>query len=194
MTAIPIVPRETEARLDAFMALLRQWNARQRLVSLRDIDVLRTRHLQDSLALTPLLRPVGTIADFGSGAGFPGLVIAIVSDRPVVLIEANLRKAAFLREAIRVTAAPATLVASRIEAVTTIFDTVMARALAPLERLLALASPRVGPHSNCLFPKGRGHDREVASAREKWHFRLVTHPSATDSGARILEINELRAR
>ena len=191
---MPIVPRETTARLETFLDLLRLWTSRQQLVSTGDLRWLRTRHLQDSLSILPFVPFEGTIADFGSGAGFPGLVVAIAAGRPVVLIEANQRKAAFLREAVRVTAAPATVVNSRVEAVTATFDTITARALAPLSGLLELASPRMAPDARCLFIKGRRHEEEIAAARAKWDFCLAVHACASNPEGRLLEISNVRLR
>ncbi|MBV8397238.1 MAG: class I SAM-dependent methyltransferase, partial [Acetobacteraceae bacterium] len=111
------LPRETRDRLEAFAALLARWNHRINLVSPRDLPHLWERHIADSLQLIDLLDPPRTCGiDIGSGAGFPGLILAIATGIPFHLIEADQRKASFLREAARVTAAPARVYAVRAEA------------------------------------------------------------------------------
>lgn len=188
------VSRETYDRLATFLGLLRQWNAHASLVSARDEEVLVTRHLLDSINLAQIVNTSGTIADLGSGAGFPGLVVAIVLHREVTLIEANHRKAAFLREAARLTAAPVIVHAGRIEELSATFDVITARAVAPLAQLLRLVFGRVPPGGTCLFPKGRQYQSEIDLAAKAWSFHYTVHASQTDPAARILEITNLARR
>jgi 16S rRNA (guanine527-N7)-methyltransferase len=164
---------ETMDRLRAFMALLLRWNATINLVGRGDADQLWARHVADSLRLRRLVAPgTARAIDLGSGAGFPGLVLAVATGIPFALVESDRRKAAFLGEAIRVTGAPATVHSDRIETVR--LDPaplVTARALAPLPRLLDLAHRLVAPGGACLFPKGAGAAAEIAEARRQgWRF------------------------
>ena len=130
------VSRETSRRLDVFAELLQRWNQRINLVSPRDLPHLWDRHVTDSLQLLDELPPGAPFVDLGSGGGFPGLVLAIANDSPVTLVEADQRKASFLREAARATGTTANVIARRIEQADlppTRYLT--ARALAPLPRL-----------------------------------------------------------
>lgn len=173
----PIVSRETSERLDAYEAILRLWNPRINLVSRADLAQLRPRHIDDALALIPLI-PRGTerAIDLGSGAGLPGLVLAIATGIPFDLVESDVRKAAFLREAARATAAPATIHATRIEAATLApAPLVTARALAPLPRLLELSARFLAPGGIALFPKGDRLDEELTRARRAWTMDTAIH-------------------
>lgn len=146
---------ETAERLDVFAAELLRWNRRMNLISRRDEATIRPRHIEDSLRVAALL-PAGTdrVIDLGSGGGFPGLVIAIATGVMVELIEEDARKCAFLREAARVTAAPARIHRARIQhAKLPPASVVTARALAELGDLLALATPLLTANGVCLFPR-----------------------------------------
>lgn len=151
----------------------------------------------DSAQLLELLPPPPTgrarvIADLGSGAGFPGLVLAILGAGEVHLIESDARKAAFLREAARAAAAEAAVHHGRIEALAPVAaDVVTARALAPLADLVALAVPWLAPGGVCLFLKGRGAERELTAARKAWKMRAERIPSRTDPAGVILRLEVL---
>ena len=193
------VSRETETRLGLFVDLLNRWNATSSLIGDAGRNSLYERHILDSLRLVPLLEGAHDIADLGSGAGFPGLVLAIVTGRPIVLIEANQRKIAFLREAVRITSAPATLAAGRIESLNHSFDLITARAVAPLKDLLPLVAPRLRPGGRGVFPKGRGYAAELAAARQSWEFDVNQHQDRTSMDdtwrdSPILEVSNIRRR
>jgi len=192
--ASALVSRETTDRLSLFADLLATWSTRINLVSRRDLTVLWPRHIEDCLQLVPLIAAAQPPwIDLGSGAGFPGLVLAIATGCPVHLIEADQRKASFLREAARLTAAPATVHATRVESVTLPpAAAVTARALAPLPDLLALAAPFVRPDGFCLFLKGRHVDAELTAASARWQMRVERTASVTDPDASILKLSELR--
>ena len=165
---------EVDARLRAYAALLARWTQRINLVSRADEHQIWDRHVQDSLRLAPLIPP-GTdrAIDLGSGAGLPGLVLAVATGITFDLVEADRRKAAFLLEAQRVTAAPARVHAVRIEqAGLDPAPLITARALAPLATLLHLASPLLTQDGTCLFPKGVRVDEELEAARRQWRFGL----------------------
>lgn len=187
------VSRETRDRLTAYVELLLRWQRTINLISARDIDQVWTRHIADSLQLLPLIPP-GTdrAIDLGSGAGLPGLVLAIATGLHFDLVEADQRKAAFLREAARITGAAATVHATRIEAAMIApAPLVTARALAPLSVLLGWAARFLAPGGICLFPKGRGAEDELTGAAAQWQMQIQRTPSRTDPSATILRISEI---
>lgn len=192
-TEIDVVSRETRERLAAYVDLLLRWQRTINLISQRDIEQVWTRHIADALQLVALIPP-GTDRgiDLGSGAGLPGLVLAIATGIPFALVEADHRKAAFLREAARLTAAPASVHATRIEAAAIPpAPLITARALAPLDILLRWASPMLTAGGICLFPKGRGVEDELTAAAARWHMHVLRTPSHTDPSATILRISEI---
>jgi 16S rRNA (guanine527-N7)-methyltransferase len=187
------VSRETCARLTLYSELLLRWNRTINLISRADEPQLWPRHIADSLQLIqhmPAQIPVAI--DLGSGAGLPGMVLAIATGVKFHLIEADTRKAAFLREVARETAAPVTVHACRIEAAT--LDPaplVTARALAPLSKLLSLAAPLLAQGGICLFPKGRDAEHELTDAARGWNMRVEKIPSQVDRSGVILRISEV---
>lgn len=193
MSPAVAVSRETQAALDRFAALLLRWNGTMNLIAHRDERELWRRHIADSLQLVPLIPP-GTRRgiDLGSGAGFPGLVVAIATGLPFDLIEADQRKAAFLREATRVTAAPVAVHAIRIEgAALRPARLVTARGLAPLPHLLTLAAPLLAPSGTGLFLKGAKVESELTAAAAQWHMQVERVPSQTSPDACILRISDI---
>jgi len=181
-------------RFDPFIALLLRWNRRINLISRADETFVQERHIDDAAQLAALIPP-GTerAIDLGSGAGFPGLILAAMAGIPFDLIEADQRKAAFLMEAARLLAAPVQVHAVRVEAARLPPASVItARALAPLPRLLALAAPLLAPGGTCLFPKGAGVESELTLTAGQWHMRVDRIPSRTDPRAVILRITELQ--
>ena len=188
------VSRETLARLEAHVALLRRWQRRRSLIGrATEADIWR-RHMLDSGQLAAHL-PDGArrIVDLGSGAGFPGLVLAILTGADTVLVEANAARAAFLAEAARITGAPCEVRRARIEDLAPFpVDAVTARALAPLPRLLAYAAPFAPPV--CVFPRGAGWRGELTEASRTWHISARDAPSATEPEARILIVERFARR
>lgn len=187
------VSRETLDRLSAYAALLAKWNPTINLVAKSTLDDVWGRHFADSAQLFPLL-PAGTraLVDLGSGAGFPGLVLAIIGVPEVHLVESDARKAAFLREAARVTGAPATVHAVRIETAPAIAaDVVTARALADLGDLLPWALRFLKPGGVCVFPKGRSAGDELTRIGDSWTMRVERFPSRTDGDSTILRISDI---
>ena len=187
------VSRETSTKLEKYLALLLEWNPRINLVGPSTTDAALTRHIIDSAQLLDFLpqSPI-TLADLGSGAGLPGMVLAILSSHHVHLIESDKRKAAFLREASRVTETPVTIHNKRIEEVVELCaDVVTARALAPLHLLLELAKPFLHTNSFCLFPKGENYIKELEDIRG-WTYERVLHPSQVHPGSVILQISHLQ--
>ena len=182
------VSRETLARLEAYAALLRRWSARINLVGANTLGDLWRRHFLDSAQLfTHIPQGTQSLVDLGSGAGFPGLVLAILGVPGVELIESDERKCAFLREAARVVAAPVVIRNARIEAVPPhTVDVVTARGCAPLEPLLVLAQPFIGPDTVCVFPKGERAREELTAASQAWTMDATFHDSCTDRRGVIL--------
>lgn len=181
---------------------LRRWQQVKNLVGSATLDRIWTRHIADSLQLLDLAPEAKTWLDLGSGAGFPGLVIAIAaqersSEATVHLIESNSRKCAFLRHAARLTRAPAVVHEDRIEnAAVDIrdIDVVTARALAPLAQLLAWSQPLLTTGSVGIFPKGRDVEAELTGAAKSWTYTVDLLPSRTDSDGRIVRLRSLRER
>ena len=193
------VSRETFQRLQTFANLIQRWNRKINLVADADEEHLWLRHIADSAQLLEHLRS-GTRSwiALGSGAGFPALVcvVCLGEDAPrLTLVEADQRKAVFLREAIRVTNANAEVKAQRIESIVPErMDIVTARALAPLPKLLAYAEPFCHEGTVLLLPKGRSAESELTQASQDWHMDVDKLPSRTDSDATILRIRGLQRR
>jgi 16S rRNA (guanine527-N7)-methyltransferase len=187
------VSRESLERLEAYARLLIDWQKRINLVGPSTIESLWERHIADCVQLNPLVRGNGTMfADLGSGAGLPGLVLAIAGNFGVHLYESNAKKCAFLREAARVTATDATIHNVRLEAPGPIpkIGFVTARALAPLVKLLQLASPFLATGVPGYFHKGQDIEAELTFAAKSWRIESTRHQSMTDSRAVILEVKE----
>jgi 16S rRNA (guanine527-N7)-methyltransferase len=195
------VSRETLLRLTVYADLLTEWTRAINLVSRASLGDLWRRHMLDSAQLSPLLprapaRRPRAIVDLGSGAGFPGLVLAILGAGDLHLVESDRRKAAFLREVVRETGCPARIHATRIEEMAPVpTDVVTARACAPLAELLGYAYKFPGQVSGrrpcCLFLKGRRVEEELTEARKRWKMKVEPFPSRTDPGGTILRIGLL---
>jgi 16S rRNA (guanine527-N7)-methyltransferase len=198
--ALTPVSRETAERLDRFVVLLLRWQRTVNLISPATVSRLWTRHIADSLQLLDLAPQAQAWVDLGAGGGFPGLPLACaLAGRPgaaVHLIESNTRKAAFLREAVRVTKAPAFVHAMRVEKFAASFrghlDIVTARAFSPLNILIAKAFPLLGKSGvTGLFPKGRHAEVELREAARGWKLDASLVPSRTDRSGRIVVIRHL---
>lgn len=180
-------------RLEAYADLVRTWSHRINLVAPGDLEHLWHRHILDSAQLADLLPPSASqLADLGSGAGFPGLVLALLTDRETHLVERDQRKAAFLREAARLLGAPATVHAKDAARLPPLMaDVITARALAPLPDLLPLMVRHLRPGGVALLPKGRSVDRELTEVAGSWTMRVERFPSRTDPSATILRLSEV---
>jgi len=183
------VPRETLDRIDRFLAFLTTEATRQNLVAASTLDSLWSRHVVDSAQLLDHAGPWSTWLDLGSGAGFPGLIVALLGEGRVTLIESRAKRITFLREAAAVAGVEArvTVVGSRVESAPHVrYDVISARAFAPLPKLLFLASPFADRTTRWVLPKGKSAGEELEAARASWQgsFRLV--PSITDSEAAII--------
>jgi 16S rRNA (guanine527-N7)-methyltransferase len=195
------VSRETLERLDAFVELFLRWQRAVQLVANSTLAQLWTRHIADSLQLLALAPHAKIWADLGSGGGFPGLVVAIAlkekPDAKVHLIESDQRKAAFLREAVRVLGLPAMIHVKRIEEVAeplSGLEVVTARALAPMPELLEIAHPFLKDGAKGLFMKGANVDNELTAATKSWSIKSTIVPSKTDSEGRIVIVEQALRR
>lgn len=190
LATLPDVSRETVSRLDAYAGLLTAWQVRINLVARSTLPHLWTRHFLDSAQLWPLIGDrTGTLVDLGSGAGFPGLVLAAMGHPAVTLIESDARKCAFLRQVAADLSLPVTILIQRIETVAAgSAATVTARALAPLPRLLPLAARLAGPDTLCLFLKGRQAAAEIVAVEGRWRADITVIPSMTDDEGAIVRL------
>ena len=193
------VSRETIEKLEIYANLLRKWNKTINLVSPGTLDTLWVRHFADSAQLLSLApQNMRKWADLGSGAGFPGAVIAVLTesshpDLTVTLIESDQRKATFLRAVARETETSFTVLAERCESAARLeADVISARALAPLDVLLGYVSRHIARTGTALLSKGASAASEVELAEKTWSFTCKSIPSMTDTDAAILKIGEIK--
>lgn len=200
--ALMLVSRETQARLEAYVDLLLQWQAVTNLVAPSTLPTLWTRHIADSLQLLDLAPNAKTFADLGSGGGFPGIVLACaLADRPgarIDLVERNAKKAAFLREALRITGGAGEVhhrdIVDYVDSRTAPVDCVTARALAPLHQLLGFAEPLVRNGAKALFLKGQDVESELTEATKYWTIKSALHPSRTGGDGCVVEVTGIVRR
>jgi 16S rRNA (guanine527-N7)-methyltransferase len=191
--AIADVSRETSERLERVAELLTKWQAKINLVSAESLRDVWRRHMLDSVQLLRLLPAATTsLADIGSGAGFPGLVLAVLGVPEVHLIEPDQRKCAFLMEAARAAGCSPTIHGKRVEEMNRLrVDVVTARACAPLPKLLGYAEPLLGANSACLFLKGGRAEEELTEAGKTWSMVVERFPSLSDPSGTILRITQV---
>ncbi|RRH77875.1 16S rRNA (guanine(527)-N(7))-methyltransferase RsmG [Falsigemmobacter faecalis] len=192
---------ETCERLETFEALLARWSPKINLVSKSTLGDIRERHVLDSIQLYDHMPETALkFADFGSGGGLPGIIMAILSTQFApkaqhILVESDQRKATFLREAARSCQVNVKVISDRIESVAPLnAEVVTARALAALPQLFAWISPHMAPSAVAILPKGEAFQSEVDAALEKWQFDLSVHKSVTEPLARILCVTALSRR
>lgn len=188
------VSRETASRISRYTAALDDWRGRLNLIGPGEGKHLWKRHVFDSLQIVPLIRPDETsIADLGTGAGFPGIVLACAfPEREVALVEKSPKKCEFLRAAVLAAGLSARVVNQRTEdPVPKRYDLVVARALSPLPKLLGQACPWLKANGRSLFIKGQGVFSEISQARDSWSFDLESHVSQTNPEGQILAISKL---
>ena len=192
------VSRESQARLKLYADLLRKWQARINLVGSETIPFLWERHIADSLQLRTFIgKDEKTVVDLGSGAGLPGLVLALAyPEYRVTLIESNGKKAAFLTEVVRCSEISVQIIQDRAEHVDSgpfrsADPVITSRAVAPLHRLLGLAAPFLET-GRALFHKGGEVGAELTEAMKSWRIEYIRHPSVIDSRGVILEILKVR--
>lgn len=192
------VSRETFEALEVYEAMVRRWNSAINLVSKSSLPDLWARHIEDSAQVLKLGPSTAAVwADLGSGGGFPGLVVAILAKelRPalrVVLVEADIRKAVFLRQVVQTLGLSCTVRSERIESLAQLeADVVSARALKALPDLLGYAEKHLRPGGVAIFPKGARFRDELSQARETWDFDVDIEPSLADPEAAILVIRNI---
>ncbi|MDE2182547.1 MAG: 16S rRNA (guanine(527)-N(7))-methyltransferase RsmG [Alphaproteobacteria bacterium] len=191
--ALP-VSRETLARLKVYVGVLTDWNARHNLVSQASLDEVWHRHIYDSAQLAAFVpAEAGTLADLGSGAGFPGLVLALLLEGRVrvTLFESIRKKAEFLEAAARHMKLDVDVRNERIERARGPFDVVTARACAPLRQLLEYAQVLAAPRTVCLFLKGQNVGAELTEVPKSWRMKVQQHPSLTHPSGVVLEVRDL---
>jgi 16S rRNA (guanine527-N7)-methyltransferase len=203
-TALALTPvsRETESRLDRFVDLLLDWQAKTNLVAPSTLPTIWTRHISDSLQLLVVAPSAKTWLDLGSGGGFPGMVLACaLAETPgafVHLVERNAKKAAFLREALRVTNAPGTIhladIGDIVDRIPGPIDCVTARAVAPLHQLIGFAEPLVEKGTKALFLKGQDVEAELTEATKYWKIEPHLHSSRTGGHGWIVELDRIERR
>jgi len=181
------VPRETMARLEDFASLLRLENERQNLVSKASLGQLWLRHIADSAQLLRFAPSGSSWVDLGTGAGFPGLVVAMLHNGPVTLVEERRLRVDFLRRAAVTLRIDVEIVQARAERLPPRpFDVISARAFAPLARLLELGTGLSTTKSVWLLPKGRNAETELAALDSSWQGSFRLEPSVTDPEAAII--------
>jgi len=187
------VSRETLERLERYVDLLLKWQRVINLIGPSTADDIWRRHILDCGQLTAHLSGSGgPVIDIGSGAGFPGLVLAILGAPDVYLVEANSRKCAFLREVIRATGTDATVLNERVEEVRGLnAGVVTARAVASLDRLLELSKFLYTPDTLFIFPKGKEFKNELTELKNKWSMALTVLPSLSNAEGVILKLESL---
>ena len=200
--ALTPVSRETEARLDRYVELLLEWQAKTNLIAPSTLPNLWSRHISDSLQLLPLASSAKAWADLGSGGGFPGMVLACAlaetARATVHLVERNTRKAAFLREALRVTGSPGIVhladIGENVDRILGNVDCVTARAVAPLHQLIGFVEPLVKRGAKALLLKGQDVEAELTEATKYWNITPSLHPSRTGGHGWIVELDRIEPR
>ena len=200
--ALTPTPPETVERLDRYVALLLEWQAKTNLVAPSTLPHLWMRHIADSLQLLDLVPAAKIWVDLGSGGGFPGVVLACaLAETPgtkVHLVERNAKKAAFLREAVRITSAPATVhlaeIGDIVDRIGGGVDCITARALAPLHQLIGYAEPFVREGAKALFLKGQDVEAELTEATKYWIIHPRLHSSRTGGHGWIVELDGIERR
>jgi 16S rRNA (guanine527-N7)-methyltransferase len=187
------VPRETMAKLDAFADLLRDENERQNLVSRGTLDQLWLRHIADSAQLLRFAPLNASWVDLGTGAGFPGLIVAALHEGPVTLIEERRLRVDFLRRAAELMGLRIEILHTKAERVPARpYDVISARAFAPLEKLLSLGTAFSTQKSLWLLPKGRNAEAELAALDPTWQGEYRLEPSVTDAEAQMIVATGVR--
>ena len=195
--------RDIRDKLNLYHDLLKRWNQAVDLVSPDTIVDSWSRHILDSAQLLPFIWGKDSnyrdntsqkkIVDFGSGAGFPGMVLAIMGVKNIILMEANERKCRFLEEVAACTKSSVQIINARIEDLPPWkVDFVISRALAPLEELLSYVFPYLSDHSQCIFLKGKGVEQEIEKARMFWTFSVEKFPSKTSCHGRVIRVKHIR--
>jgi 16S rRNA (guanine527-N7)-methyltransferase len=191
------VSRGTLDRLSAFVELLKAENERHNLVSRTSLDDVWSRHILDSAQLAPLALSADTWLDLGTGAGFPGLVVAAIHSAEVTMVESRPLRVEFLTRAAELLGLPAStrILSTKVERLPdAAYDVISARAFAPLDRLLALAERFAAPETRWVLPKGRNAQAELDTIRATWQGTFHVEQSLTDAEAGIIVAQDVRRR
>ena len=195
------VSHETISQLKTYLSLLLSWQSKMNLVSRSSLEDAWNRHFVDSMQLFKYI-PLSaqTLIDFGSGAGFPGMVLAIMAKEKtpylkITLVESIKKKTLYLNEVSQKTATPVNIINDRIENLkNTKFDVITSRAMSSLSDLLAYAYPFCQENTVCIFPKGKNYALELAEAHQKWHFKCRIEPSDVSDEGKILLITAIKPK
>lgn len=188
------VPRETFEMLEAYAAVLVEESSKQNLIASSTVDQLWERHILDSAQLVRLAKP-GNWVDIGSGAGLPGLVIAILTGDRVTLVEPRRLRAEFLATVkARLALNNVTIVHGKATAVSAKFDKITARAVGPATDLLAMTHHLSHSKTVWILPKGRTAQKELADVRAAWQGAFRLEPSLTDEAASVLLATGVKPR
>lgn len=187
------VSRETLERCEAYVALLKDWNTRMNLVARSTLEDVWRRHMLDSAQIFPLVPTAAKVlVDMGSGAGFPGVVMALMGVPEVHLIESTGKKTSFLHAVAEKTGLPLKIHNERIEKLKPfVADVITARALAPLDKLLGYAQRFAGPKTTHIFLKGQHVADELTDAHKMWKITVDQRPSITDPRGSVLSVCEV---
>ena len=191
------VSRETLEKLERYEELLRADSGKQNLVSSSTLDSLWDRHILDSAQLVKFAPAAGSAwADIGSGAGLPGVVVAILVTGPVLLVEPRRLRAEFLERTVAELGlgSRVAVASTKVEKVAGAFDVITARAVADLDKLMRISTHLSTRKTLWVLPKGRVAESELARARRNWHCEAESVPSCTDPESRILLLRNVKAR
>lgn len=193
---LEFVSRETLHKLEIYVALLLKWQSKINLISNTTISDVWNRHVLDAIQLLNFYdHKSTTLLDIGTGAGIPGLLLAIAGNKKTFLVESDTRKCVFLKEAARVTNCDVEIHNSRIENLKfQDIDVITSRACANIHQLLTYASNFLSNNTVCLFPKGENYTKEVEEAQKTWHFSYDVFPSLSDSSGNIIKIYNITKR
>lgn len=186
------VSRETMEALSSYCALLKKWNQSINLVSPYSIPEIWLRHILDSYQISSHI--TGDFADLGSGAGFPGLVVALTTRKSVSLIEADEKKCAFLRTVSRETNVPCQILNDRMEKIDKVFNQITARALASIDQIFEISQHIRDWDTEYVLLKGENVDKEIEEAEKKWYFSYSLIPSITLKKSYIIKIKNIRKK
>ena len=192
------VSHETICQLKTYLSLLQEWQTKFNLVSKSSLEDAWNRHFLDSMQLFKYIpKTKKTLVDFGSGAGFPGMVLAIMAKEntpylKVTLVESIKKKTMYLNEVAKVTSTPVTIINDRIENLKKLqFDVITSRAMTSLTDLLQYSYPFCHKDSVCIFPKGKNYALELSEAHKNWHFKCHIEPNEMSEEGRILIITDI---
>ena len=192
------VSHETINKLKTYQSLLIEWQKKFNLVSRSSLEDSWGRHFLDSMQLFKYIPEKAlNLADFGSGAGFPGMVLAVMAQEKtpylkVVLVESIKKKTLYLNEVSRATQTPVNIINDRIENLPPQkFDVITSRALTSLKDLLKYAAPFCKKETVCIFPKGRSYASELAEAHKLWSFKCQIEPNEQSSEGKILIVTDI---